>query len=453
MGRKSFIWFVAMRYLTAKRENHFFSWVTWLSVAGIAIGVAAMIVVMSVIHGFEQELRTRFLAANAHVLAYQFTSGMKIYPRWMERIEKDYHEDITGLSPFVHSDTMGRKDYIIHGVLVKGIDPERRKAVQDLSGFLRPPSALEQLAQEVLRSRTPDIQPERVAESPQVNEVASELPGAIVGSGLASIMEAKVGDTIELISPAAAEADPFANLQAFKIIGIYDSGFQHYDNKLIILSLPAAQNLFHLGELVTGLEIGLKDPDKSREVAAKMSSQYSISINEWQSYNRGMLEIIKSQKKTIARIVGLVAFVAGFNILTTLMILVSQKQREISILKALGASNRQVLTLFLTQGTLIGLVGTGIGLALATGISIVIEKVPIIQLPEVYYLSSLPVSYDLNIYLSVAGIAMFISAFAGLYPAWWATRITPTEGLTGTRRLPPPRRRAKRRWFSRRAIS
>jgi lipoprotein-releasing system permease protein len=412
----NFTSFMAFRYLRAHREHSFISWITLLTISGTAIGVATMVVVLSVINGFEDELRNRFLAANAHVLAYRFPAGMSNYQEWEKLIEKDYKNDIIGMSPFIHAETMGRKEYLTHSVLVRGINPKMREKVQSLASVVRPLSAFDLLQDEI--------------DEDAKTQSLKNPPGIIVGTGLLSLMNAKIGDVIELISPTAESQNPLGEVMGFKVVGVYDSGLQHYDSKLVILSIPAAQKLFNLKHLVTGLEIGLKHPSRSIEIAAKMNMTYDLSIKEWQSYNHNIFEAMRNERTVIAFIVALVAFVASFNILTTLYVSVAHKQRDISILKALGADNRQILAVFLKQSTLMGVLGGISGLLLALVISYLLSNYPFINLPDIYLLAKLPVEYDWRVYLGVCGSGIVVSALAGLYPAWTATRVPPTLGVT-----------------------
>lgn len=408
--------FAALKFLSSHREQRFLSWITSLSIAGIAIGVATMIVVLSVFNGFETELRNRFLAANAHVLMYRYPSGMADYPKWEKNIRTFIGSEITGVSPFIHAETMGRKDSMIHGVLVRGIDPHKRQDVQNLQRIVRPAEALNILQNEI--------------KSVEAGNALPELPSVIVGIRLLEIMNAKIGDSIELIAPRSENSeDPFGEVQKFKVVGIYDSGLSHYDVKLTILSIPAAQRLFAMGKLVTGMEMGLKNPDKSPQVAKRLDEHYNLTVKEWQSYNHNIFAAMKTERVVIAFIVALVAFVASFNILTTLIVTVTQKQREISLLKALGSPNRQILFLFLKQGSFMGVLGGLFGILLALIFGYIIENYKIIDLPEVYLLAKLPVQYDWKVYSVVSLGGILIASIAGLYPAWTATNVSPTEGL------------------------
>ncbi len=408
--------FAALRFLSSQREQRFLSWITTLSIVGIGIGVATMIVVLSVINGFETELRNRFLTANAHILMYRFPAGMHDYEKWDEKVREYVGPEITGVSPFIHSETMSRKGAMIHAVLVRGIDPVKRQKVQDLANIVRPISSLDLLQSEITHAAH--------------GEALPEMPSIIVGIRLLEIMDSKVGDTIELIAPRSESSeDPFGDVQRFKIVGVYDSGLQHYDVKLVILSIPAAQRLFNMGDVVTGIEIGLKDAYKSAEIAKQLDEHYNLTVKEWQSYNRNIFEAMRNERLVISLIVAIIAFVASFNILTALFVTVTQKQREISLFKALGSPNDQILLLFLKQGTFMGFFGGLLGVLLALVLGYIIGNYRIVDLPDIYLLAKLPVQYDWRVYLGVAGGGVVIASLAGLYPAWIATKVTPTQGL------------------------
>ena len=406
--------FVALRYMQAGRNNRFFSWISALTMTGVAIGVAALIVVWSVINGFETELRKRFLAANAHVMAYRFPHGLSNPDQWAQVIEKDFKSVVKGISPFIHYETMARKDSILHAVLIRGIDPAKRAHVQNLDIITRPVESLDLVQQEIkLFESQKKIPPQ---------------PSVIVGSGLLSLLDAKVGDQIDLVEP---DNKNLATMKSFKIVGVYDSGLKHYDNKLVLMSIPVAQDFFKMDTRVHGFELGLYKPWDSQSIAEAMSQKYSISIREWQSFNKPLFEAMQTERVVILVITGLVAAVAGFNILTTIFVAVSQRQRDISILKALGASNRLILTLFLKQGIYIGFMGSLVGMILAYGISKVLERYQFVDLPDLYLLAKLPMTYEWWVYALVSVVSILIAILAGLYPAWTASRVHPAEGFRG----------------------
>ncbi len=400
--------FIARRYLKADKENRFLSWISVLSVFGIAIGVAAMIVVLSVINAFEDELRNRFLAANAHVLLYRFPSGLEDYHLWREKISKEFPSiGIKATSPFVYYETMAKKDTFMHGILIRGIIPSYREKVQPLSDLVSPKGALD-IIEKDQRSGNKDI------------------PPIIIGKGLMNLLDAKIGDNIFLVSP---KENSFSAVKKFHVVGFYYSGLKHYDDKIGFLSLGAAQEFFGMGTVVTGLEIGLDDPDKSILVARKLEAAYPLSVKEWQSYNKPIFEAMKMERVVIALIVALVALVASFNILTTMFVAVTQKQKDISILKSLGANNRDIMFIFIKQGMLIALVGSGLGVLLALILSEIIKSYDIINLPDIYMLARLPVEFNIVVYAVVALSSIGLAILAGLGPAIIAANVTPTEGL------------------------
>jgi len=406
--------FIARRYMQAGRNNRFFSWISLLTIAGVAIGVAAMIVVWSVINGFETELRRRFLEANAHIMAYRFPNGMNDPAEWTKDINRDFKGVVSGISPFIHFATMARRDALLHGVLVRGTDPKLRENVQSLTSITRPSSALAILQQEI--------------SDDAAGKPAPAVPSVIIGSGLLSLLGGKLGETVDLVEPTK---ESLAAMKKFKIIGVYDSGLKHYDNKLVLMSLPAAQRFFYKNKRVTGLEIGLNKPWDSPVVAEQMSAKYSLSIKEWQSFNRPLFEAMRMERVVILLITGLVAGVAGFNILTTVFVAVSQRQRDISILKALGATNRQILVLFIKQGVYVGIVGGAIGMILAVGLCSLLERYQFIDLPDLYLLARLPVAYEWWVYATVGAVSLAIAILAGLFPAFMASRVDPVEGFRG----------------------
>jgi len=406
--------YVAIRYLTSSRENRFVSWITLLSFVGLAIGVAALIVVLSVINGFESELHKRFLNANAHIMAYRYPAGMTNPEKWGEILKGDFPDDIKDVSPFVHAETMLKRHSIMHGVLVRGISPHQREKVQSIRELVTPPTALDELQQEL--------------DQVKAGQPLPDAPGLIIGSGLLGIIDAKVGDVIQLLSPSTDQA---TEMHPFRIIGVYNSGLKTYDNRLTAISLPAAKRFFKMGDVVTGLEIGLYKPMESVTVTAKLQEKHNLTFREWQSFSRPMFEAMEQERVVIALIVAMVVLVAGFNILTTIYVSVSQKQKDISIMKALGARNNQIVQLFVKQGIYIGMIGSVAGVILAFAISKALQKYQFIELPEPYLLRSLPVQYSPVVYAGVALSSVAICIMASLYPAIVASRVTPTEGIRG----------------------
>jgi lipoprotein-releasing system permease protein len=366
-----------------------------------------MIVVLSVINGFESELRNRFLNANSHILMYRYPDGMSQPQIYIDKLNKDFKKEIIGSSPFIHYETMIKRSGLIHSVLVRGFSPKQREPVQSIRSWVSPPEAL-------------DLLDQAVKDGP---------PPILVGEGVLSILNIKVGDTIEMISPTSANMN---TLKQFSIVGVYHSGLKHYDTRLVAMSLREAQKFFGMGERVTGLEVGLVDPDESPEIAERIKEKYPVSVKEWQSFNKPLLEALNMERKVIFFVVCIVALVAGFNILTTLFVAVAQKQKEISLLRALGANGRQILVIFLKQGALFGIIGSLGGVVLAFTCSSLLKRYKFIDLPDPYYVTNLPVDFDWRVYICLSGFGILICIAAGILPALAAARVTPTDGIRGT---------------------
>ena len=395
---RNFTSLVSLRYLKISKRDLFFSWISLLSITGVSIGVAAMIVVLSVINGFEEELRNRFLAANAHILAYRFPSGIDNFDIWANRVTQDFPDEVRGVSPFVHYETMAKIQTTIHSIMIRGIVPQRRRQVQSLDGLIEPATALDTLQRKAQQA----------------------VPPIILGKGLLALLGGKVGDRVQLISP-----QQLSGHQLFEVIGVYNSGLKHYDNRVGIVYLTTAQQFFAMGNRVTGIEIGLHSPNNSPKIARQMENKYALSIKEWQSFNRPLFEAMKQERVVISIIVALVALVAMFNIFTTLFVAVSQKLRDIAILRSLGATTGHIYSIFIKQGCFIGLLGCFFGVSIALIASAILRRYQIVDLPDLYLLAELPIKFDIVVYLAVCCVTVVCCLIAGLYPARIATRTSP----------------------------
>lgn len=375
------------------------------------IGVAALICVLSVIDGFEDGLRKRFLAANAHILMYKYPGGVTNAEEAVRLIGAKLAKQTTGVAPFVYFESVLTHNFANAPVIVRGIEPHRREAIQSLKEIVTPLSALDALQEEMDQ---PDLQ------SPYK---------AIVGSMVLADINAKIGDVIKITSPTQSASGGY-DQSSLEIVGVYDSGFNHYDRKIVITSVRGGQRLLKIPH-VTGLEIGLHDPSISPQIAQLLSESHpEFSITEWQSFNRPMFQMVEKQRSVIALLVFLVSLVASLNILSTMFVSVTQKQRDISLLRALGASNRQVLRLFLNQSVIMGLIGVLLGCTLAALINHLLGNYDFIKLPDAYFLRSLPVKNDPAVYGGVAVVAMALSVIAALGPSLAASRGDPSAGLS-----------------------
>ena len=385
-----------------------------MTIAGVAIGVAAMIVVLSIINGFETELRNRFLAANAHILAYKIPEGIDNYQDIMQKINSEFKDKnvLSGVSPFIHTETMVKKNNTMVATLVRGIDPELRNKVQpQLAKYITPAESIKKISDN------------------QVSSLAKlNSQNVIIGIGLSKRLQAEIGDQIKFVTPQREGL--FGIFKDYKVVGIYDSGFSHYDDKLAIMSIKAAQRLDDEKSVVTGVEIGLIDPWQAEEFEYKLETMFlDMIVKNWQDFNLEMFQAIQYERVLISLLVALVALVGGFNILTTLYISVFQKERDISLLRAIGSNKLQILVLFIKQGLLMGLVGCSVGLLLAFFLATALEKYQIVSLPDVYMLARLPVEYNPKVYLVTWLVGMIIIIIAGIIPARSASKQDLTSSL------------------------
>ena len=402
----SFPRFLARRYILSHGKHHFFSFIAVLTIAGVALGSAAMIVVLSVIGGFEQEFRERFLAANAHILMYDYPTGVADYAQVARRAQRTLNKAdlvVTGASPFIHHETMVKKHGGLVATLVRGIHPSQRQKVQPYAHLITPQDALQRLEVEMAAAD------------------ASQVPAVILGVGLARLLDTQVGDTVRFLVPS--QATGFGLYKNFVVVGLYNSGLSHYDNKLAIVSIPGAQELFGMAGMVTGVEMGLEKPWHSKRAEYLLRQNFErMIIKNWQDYNQAFFEAIQYEKVLISLLVALVALVGGFNILTTLFVSVFQKERDILLLISLGSSKRQVMAIFLFQGLYMGLIGSLVGCVLAYILVKVIETYQFITLPQVYMLAQLPAEYNPVVYGVTAVGCIVIATLAGVLPAFAAVK-------------------------------
>jgi len=402
--------FIAQRYIFSKKSHHFFAIISVLTITGVVIGTAAMIVVLSIFNGFETQLRNNFLAANAHVIMYQ-NQGIKDHHHIEKATNKLLMQDrLSGTAPFVYAETMAEHGSGLVNVMIKGIDPIKREDVQSIRGIIHPKNALIKLQKEMNAKKTPSI------------------PSVIIGSGLSRLLEADIGENISLIAPG--KENIFGLFHDHKIIGIYDSGLSHYDNKLVILTVPAAQKLLSMGSRVTGVEIGLDEPWDSTEIKNKLHKHFPhFVIKKWQEFNPAIFENLSTERVLVGLLVALVVLVGCFNILTTLFISVFQKERDISLLRSMGCSQLGIMKIIVQKGFFIGLLGSCIGSVLAFFVAKGLEKYQIITLPDVYMLASLPVEYNPSVYLLITAVSMVVASGAGILPAYAAIKQNPSVSL------------------------
>ncbi len=400
--------FIALRYLKSKKKHKVVSVNTAISIGGVAVGVMALLVVLAVMTGFQQDIQKKILGANAHVVIRNYKGPMTGYDALARTLERE--KDVTGFSPFVLGQVMVSYEKRAHGVFLKGVLPE-----------------IEQRATEIL-SHIKDGDARRLG-------AEGELPGIILGRELASNLGVFVGDKVNVVSPVG-EIGPMGMLpkvREFRVVAIFEMGMFEYDANLVITGMQSAQEFFGMKkDEITGVQLRLHDIYKASEVRKRLQEKlgFPFHVLDWMQMNKNLFSALKLEKFAMFVILVLIVLVASFNIVSNLIMNVLEKSREIAILKAMGATSRGIMAVFMMQGLLIGLIGTGIGIAGGYGLGYVLNRYELIKLPaDVYYLSHLPVMMKLSDFLIVSASAITISFISTLYPAWQAAKLNPVEPL------------------------
>ncbi|MBI2879225.1 MAG: lipoprotein-releasing ABC transporter permease subunit [Candidatus Rokubacteria bacterium] len=396
--------FVGLRYLRARGRRGFLSLLTVIAMAGMALGVMALIVVLAVMSGFEEELRGKILGATAHVLVLD-SGGQGI-----ERPEALLPAvlEVPGVrsaAPFVLQQVMVTHDRQATGAVLRGIDPVAER---------------EELAR-------------RVTEG-SLEALAGPEPGVILGRELARTLGVFVGDPVTLISPQGVmtATGMVPKMRRLTVKGIFEVGLYEYDAALAYTSLGTAQAFADLGGRVTGIEVRVRDVFQARAVALALQERLGFPYwtRDWMNMNRNLFAAIQLEKTAMFIILTLIIFVAAFAIISHLILMVAEKRKEIGILKALGATARSISLIFLAEGVLLGVVGTAVGAALGTLIGYLQETYHIVKIPgDVYQLSELPMRMHTWDLVLIAVAALVLSFLATLYPSRQAARLDPVEVL------------------------
>lgn len=404
---------IGLRYTRAKRRNHFISFISLISMLGIGLGVAALIVVLSVMNGFQKELRTRILGVASHIQITGMDGGLPDWPLVAAQAAK--HPEVRASAPFVQSQAMFSVEGGVRGALVRGIEPDLEDKVADFRKTVRNGSL------DALK--------------------AGEF-GVVLGADLAQALKVFVGDKVTLIAPqgTVTPAGVVPRLKSFRVVGIFEVGMYEYDSGLALIHLADAQKLYQMGEQVSGVRLKVDDlfeaPRITRELARMINADAYLS--DWTRSHANFFRAVAIEKKMMFIILSLIVAVAAFNLVSTLVMAVTDKQADIAILRTLGASPGSIMAIFVVQGALVGFIGLGLGVAggvaLALNIDVVvpfIERVLGVHFlsKEVYYISELPSDLQWSDVWGVTLIAFVLSLLATLYPSWRAARVNPAEAL------------------------
>ena len=402
-----FEWFVGLRYLRAKRRQHFITMVRMISIAGIAIGVMALAVALSMTSGFQSALRDKIIGTNAHVLVMRYGTDIEQPEEMMEKVGEI--DGVAASTPFVYGEAMLTSGEGICGAVVRGIALDSVNSVIDLRSVLR-------------EGDFEDLRP------------SGEAAGIFLGAEVARTLRAGVGDRIDVIAMTDAEdAAGFATrMRSFLVKGIIEIGMYEYDSSLTFVDLEEAQDFFAMGGRVSGLEIRVEDPERSAEIADTIQSHLGFPFwaRDWKEMNRNFFVALRLQKTVMFIVLALIILVGAFNIISTLIMTVMEKNRDVAVLRTMGATAGSIMRIFIIEGMSIGCIGTALGMAGGYAACRILAAWDLIRLdPQVYYIGSLPVEMRIADFLLIAAAALGLSLVATLYPSRWASRLDPVEAI------------------------
>lgn len=404
--------FVGLRYLRAKRRNHFISFISLISMAGIALGVMTLITVLSVMNGFERELRERILGMISHATIQGYDGQ---FPDWEDVVlEAREHPDVVGAAPYAEQETM-LKARRTAGALVRGIDPAAEPEVSEIHELM-------------IHGRLEDLQ-------------AGEW-GVVLGVGLATRLGVGPGDPVTIFAPEirTTPAGVVPQVRRFTVVGLFEAGVHEYDTALAVIHLQDAQRLFRLEDNISGIRLKFNDMMRARWIARELSEDLPgfYMVRDWTQQHANFFRAVQTEKTVMFIILSLIIAVAAFNIISTLVMVVTDKQADIAILKTMGLGPRRIMSIFMIQGSLIGVIGTLLGVILGIILALNVQSVvgfveQILSIEflsaEVYYISDLPSELRLGDVIRFAGVALLLSLLSTIYPAWRASRTEPVEAL------------------------
>ncbi|MBM3358981.1 MAG: lipoprotein-releasing ABC transporter permease subunit [Betaproteobacteria bacterium] len=404
---------IGLRYTRAKRRNHFISFISFVSVIGIALGMTVLITVLSVMNGFQREIRTRILGVASHVQLSGTGGTLADWPRVAERAVR--HEQVLAAAPFVAAQGLLTHGSAVRGAFVRGILPEDEERVADIGRHMR-------------SGRLENLKPGEY--------------GMVLGAELARALGVGSGDKVVLVAPQGqvTPAGILPRLRQFTVVGVFGVDHFEYDSGLALIALEDAQRLFRFGDAVSGVRLKLKDLFQSRTVARDLVRALGPDVyaSDWTAQHANLLRAVQIEKRMMFFVVFLIIAVAAFNIVSSLVMVVTDKQSDIAILRTLGAAPRSITRIFVIQGTLIGVFGTLLGLAGGIALALNVETVvPFIEglfgfkffAKDIYLISDVPSELQLPDVVLTAVFSFVVSLLATLYPSYRAARINPAEAL------------------------
>jgi lipoprotein-releasing system permease protein len=406
--------FIGLRYLRARRREGFISLITVISVLGVMIGVMTLNVVMAVMTGFEETLRDRLLGINAHVALVKSGDQLRDYEKLVEQVRQA--KGVVAASPSIYGQVMLTSGPRVSGVVVRGIDPNRVNQVVDIERYIKEGS-LQSLKQQ---------------QPVQTGGRTVFLPGVIIGARLANQLGVFPGSPLQVVSPLGSPTaiGVIPKVRRFVVVGIFDSGMSEIDSTLIYMNLADAQKFFELGDAVTNIEIRVQDVYRAQDVAQDIQRRlgFPYLTEDWSRLWPNLFSALRLEKTVYFLVLLLMVLIGAFNIISTLIMVVMEKRKDIAILQSMGATREGIRRIFLIKGCVIGVVGTFLGVLLGLAISVLIQEYRFIELPkDVFLISTVPVRIYLSNFALVAFASLLVCLVASIYPARQAAKLDPVE--------------------------
>ncbi len=407
-----FEWFISFRYLRARHKQKFISLISLISVAGITMGVMALIVVLAVYSGFTNGLRDQILGINSHIIVQRLGGIIPDYTLVRDRIVTV--NDVTGATPYLYAQTLLSGARGGTGVVLRGIDPSTARGVIALP-------------EQMIEGTIDDL----------IQDEDARLPNIILGSALAADLHVSVGDKVRLISPSGplTPMGIIPKIKTCRVTGLFESGMYEYDSSIAYMHIPAVQKFLQSGDVVHGIEVTVREKELNR--ADRVGKQIvkllgsGFIAKDWMAMNRNLFAAFKLEKIGMFICVALIILVAALNIISALIMVVMEKEKDIAILKSMGTTSRSIMKIFFNQGLVIGLTGTFLGVAGGLGLCEILSRYKFIELPSnVYPMNTLPIKVlpmDVTI---IAVSAIVITLSATIYPSWKASKVKPAEVLS-----------------------
>ncbi|TCK62091.1 lipoprotein-releasing ABC transporter permease subunit [Seleniivibrio woodruffii] len=400
--------FIAKRYLKSRKSNRILSFISGVSVLGIVLGVATLIVVISVMNGFSDNLKNRILGANAHIVINRV--DVSPIENWRD-VQKEIASvrNVTGVSPFIISQVLLTSPNNVSGVVIRGVNAQDEMKVTTISKFMKEGSFA-------------DLS--KKGSAPQI----------ALGKELAANLGVLSGDMVTMVSPLGKKG-PFGitpKMKYFQVCGVFDTGMYEYNNTLAYIDIKAAQEFFGLSDVVSGFSVGTSNFDLAVDISKEIQHKLDFPFwaRDWISMNQNLFSALKLEKYAMFIILTLIIIVASFNVISMITVTVKDKKRDIAILRAMGASESSISGIFKRQGMIIGITGTLIGNILGLAICLILANFKIISLPaDVYFMDRIPVKIEVMTFVVITVCSLVITYLAGLYPSRQSAKLDPVEAL------------------------